>query len=103
MKSARITDPHACEAIAVVTDDDISAVQEEEAMAAEVAYIERVIDEVDRELAAQERAEHVRRSRSFTDQVRARRAHRRGDREVLRALPVRLDAPLLHVIAGEAA
>lgn len=93
MEFARITDEHAAEALAWLSDEDISAVQREEEMATEVAYIDRLIEEMDRELAAQERAERVRLTRSFTDQVRAQRAKRRAARVALRALPVRLDAP----------
>lgn len=93
MKTARITDQQAIDAIAPLADDLVFAVQEEEEMAVEVAYIDRLIDEVDRDLAAQERAEQVRLTHRFTDQVRARRALRRAEREVLRTLPVRLDEP----------
>lgn len=62
-------------------------------MAAEVAYIDRLLAEVDRELADQERTEQVRLKHYFTDQVRARRALRRAERGVLRSLPTRLPAP----------
>lgn len=107
MKLGRIADVEAAAAIAALVDDDVFAVQKEEHMAAqaveEVALIDRLIDEVDKELTAHERAEHVRLSRAFTDQRRARRAHRRAEREVLRTLPVRLDAPVIREVAGEAA
>lgn len=107
MKRARIADRAAAELVATLADDDVFAVQKEEHMAAqavaEAALIDRVIDEVDRELAAQDRVEQVRLSRSFTDQVRARRARRRADREVLRAVPVRLDAPARRDSGSEAA
>lgn len=93
MKFARIADRQAAEAVALLDDEVVCAVAEEEAMAAEVAEIDRLIDEVDQELAVQERTEQVRVSRAFTDQVRAQRSRRRADREVLRALPPRLPVP----------
>jgi len=92
MKFARITDPLAAQVVAAVSDETVSAVEEEETMAAEVAEIDRLIDEVDRDLAAQVRTESVRITRDVTDQVRARRARRarrRADRELLRALTSR--------------
>lgn len=88
MKTARITDQQAIDAMTRLADDLVSAVVEEEVMAAEVACIDRMIDEVDQELAAQERTERVRLSRSYTDQVLAQRARRRAERVALRALPV---------------
>lgn len=103
MKFARITDPLAAEVVAAVSDETVSAVHEEEAMAAEVAEIDRLIDEVDRELAAQERTESVRVSRAFPDARRMRRARRRADRELLRALPQRLDMPAADAVGSEAA
>lgn len=66
------------------------------------ADVDQMLEEVDRELAAQERAEWVRVSRSFTDQIRAQRAKRRAARVALRALPVRLDASA-HESESEAA
>lgn len=93
MEFARIADPQARSAFEVWADDDITAVQKEEDMAAEVAYIDRLIAEVDRELANQERAEQVRIKHRFTDQRRARRAHRRAEGGVLRSLPDRLAPP----------
>jgi len=103
MKFARITDPLAAEVVAAVSDEFVSAVEEEEAMAAEVAEIDRLIDEVDRELAVQVRTESVRVSRAFTDARRMRRARRRADRELLRALPERLDVPAADALGSEAA
>lgn len=102
MKSARITDRHAAEALVWLADDDISAVQKEEAMAAEVAEIERLLEEIDRELVAAERAERVRVSRRFTDQVRAQRAKRRAARVAVRSLPA-VAAASATDIEGEAA
>ncbi|MQA17336.1 MAG: hypothetical protein GEV09_25415, partial [Pseudonocardiaceae bacterium] len=55
MKFARITDPLAAQVVAAVSDETVSADREEEAMAAELVEIDRLIDEVDRELVAQER------------------------------------------------
>lgn len=101
MEFARIADRQARAALALWSDEDITAVHEEEVMAVEVAYIDRLIDEVDRELVAQERAELVRMTRRFTDQVRARRAHRRADRAAVRSLPRRHD--LGHEHESEAA
>src|SRR4051812_21973498 len=72
MRSAQITDDRALEALWPVLDEDISAVQEEEDMYAERAEIDRLIQEVQRELAAEKRRETVRIGRGFTDQRRAR-------------------------------
>lgn len=96
MEFARIADPQAREAAAVWSDDDIAAARTEIDMAAEVAYIERLIAEVDRELADQERIEQVRVTHNFTDQRQARRAHRRAESGVLRSLPTRLFASAEH-------
>ncbi|MPY82593.1 MAG: hypothetical protein GEV00_04580 [Actinophytocola sp.] len=103
MKFARITHPQASAVLAELGDDLVSAEREEELMAAEVAEIDRLIDEVDRELAAQERIEAVRVSRAFTDARRQRRVRRRADRELLRALPERLDVPAADAVGSEAA
>lgn len=103
MRQARITDPLAVSAVAAVSDETVSAVEREEAMAAEVAEIDRLIDEVDRELAAQECTESVRLTRAFTDARRMRRARRRADREALRTLPTRLDVPAAGAVGSEAA
>jgi len=101
MKSVRITDPQASRALAVLGDDVVCAVQREEEMAAQIAQVDALLDEADRELACDERAELVRITRDATDQVLARRARRRADREVLRALPTRLSGAELP--SGEAA
>lgn len=96
MKHGRIASAEAARVVATLTDDDVSAVQREEHLAAqaaeEVALVDRLLEEIDRELIAQQRAEHVRLSRAFTDPVRARRAHRRADRAVVRTLPAHLTA-----------
>lgn len=89
MKSVRITDPQASRALAEWGDDVVCAVQREEEMAAEIALVDALLEEADRELARDEHAESVRITRDVTDQVRARRARRRADREVLRALTSR--------------
>jgi len=100
MRQVRITEPLAAEAVAAVSDEFVSAVQEEEEMAAEVAEVDRLIDEVDRELAVQERTESVRLTRTFADARRSRRARRRAGREALRALPGRLDATAAEEVAA---
>lgn len=95
MKHARIASAEAAR-VSTLSDDDVSAVQRDEHQAAqaaeEVALVDRLLEEIDRELIAQQRAEHERLSRAFTDQVRARRAHRRADRAVVRTLPAHLAA-----------
>lgn len=101
MKSVRITDPLASEALAALGDDVVCAVQREEDMAEEIARVDALLEEADREWARDERTETVRITRVATDQVRARRARRRADREVLRALPTRLSGADLP--SGEAA
>lgn len=55
------------------------------------AAIERLIDEVDRDLADEQHAATVRVSRTFTDARRARRTERRAGREALRSLPTWLE------------
>ncbi|PXY31101.1 hypothetical protein [Prauserella muralis] len=90
MSSARIASKTARKALFPLLDEDVSAVAREEAMAAEVAEIDALVEEMEREWAAADRVESLRVSRDFTDQVRARRTHRRADRTVLRSLPTRL-------------
>lgn len=96
MKHGRIASTEAARVVFTLTDDDVSAVQREEHQAAqaaeEVALVDRLLEQIDHELIAQQRAEHVRLSRAFTDQVRARRAQRRADRAVVRTLPAQLAA-----------
>ena len=90
MSSPQITNRRVVQALTPLLDDDIAAVASEEAAAAEVAEIAALVEEAEREWAAAELRETVRISRVFTDQTRARRAHRREDRTVLRMLPARL-------------
>ncbi|WP_410662794.1 hypothetical protein [Amycolatopsis sp. lyj-84] len=52
--------------------------------------IDALLEEVDRELAADEHAASAAFLYDFTDQRRAGRARRRAGREALRSLPVRL-------------
>ncbi|WP_199430841.1 hypothetical protein [Qaidamihabitans albus] len=103
MRTETTTGRQARELLDLATDPDISAVQREEEMHAERAEIDQIIAEVDRELAAEARTEAWRLSREFTDQRRARRASRRAGREVLRALPTRLDVAEAAELGGEAA
>ncbi|MEV5296476.1 hypothetical protein [Amycolatopsis methanolica] len=85
MKFARITSPEAVDALFPLVDEDISAVARDEEIAAEVAEIDALIEEAEREWAAAERVEAFRVSRELTDLVSARRAVRRVTREVLRS------------------
>ncbi|OXM74555.1 MULTISPECIES: hypothetical protein [Amycolatopsis] len=98
MKFARIASSEALDALFPLVDEDISAVARDEAVAAEVAEIDALIEEMEREWAAAERVEAFRISRELTDEVRARRTARRAAQQALRSLPVRLDA-----VTGEAA
>ena len=100
MFSLKITDRRVTEALIPQLDADIAAVAEEEAAAAEVAAIDALVEEAEREWAAAEHRESVRLSRVFTDQTRARRARRREDRTVLRTLPPRFGIP---EVTGEVA
>ena len=101
MKTARITNPTATEALFPLVDDLISSVAREDEMAAEVAEIDALVEEAEREWIAADLEESFRVSRDLTDQVRARRTHRRAGREVLRSLPSRLD--ITDVRMGKAA
>ena len=85
MKFARITSPAAVDALFPLVDEDISAVVRDEEVAAEVAEIDALIEEAEREWAAAERVEAFRVSRELTDVVSARRATRRLTREALRS------------------
>lgn len=100
MRTARITSRQASEALFPLVDEDISTVVREEEMAAEVAEIDALIEEVDRELAAEADAAAHRALRPFTDVERARRSQRRTVRDALRSLPVRIEAA---DVAGEVA
>lgn len=93
MFSLKITDQRIVEPLLPQLDDDIAAVMAEEATAAEAAEIDALIEEAEREWAAAEWRETTRLSRMFTDQTRARRARRREDRTLLRALPTHLSTP----------
>lgn len=93
MRTGRINDPQARAALDLATDLDICAAQNEEDRLMERDEIDRLIEEVDRELANEARAVTVRLSRSFTDATRARRAERRAMREQLTAMSAH---PLLH-------
>lgn len=83
----------------LATDPDIFAAHEEDVMTADAPYpdqytepdIDRIIAEVDHELAAEARIETRRVNRDFLDERRARRAARRAERAVVRSLPMRLD------------
>jgi hypothetical protein len=93
MFSLKITDRRVVEALMPQLDHDIAAVADEEAAVVEVAEIDALIEEAEREWATAERRETTRLSRMFNDQTRARRARRREDRTVLRTLPVWLTLP----------
>lgn len=90
MKTARISDPLAREALALWSDDVVSADQKEDQMAREIAEVDALLEEIDRDLAADARLELARLTHDTADQVRARRARRRADRAALRTLPGRL-------------
>jgi hypothetical protein len=82
-------------------DSDISAVQREEGTASEEAQIDRLIEDVERELAESEHAMLVRLTHDFTDQRRAFWVSRRVGRGVLRLLPQVVPAEaLLRAVAG---
>ncbi|PXY17882.1 hypothetical protein BAY59_35430 [Prauserella coralliicola] len=100
MKTTRITSRQAREAVDLAFDQDIWNAAREEEMAAEVAEIDALIEEVDRELAAEAGAAAHRALRPFTDVERARRSQRRTVRDALRSLPVRIEAA---DVAGEVA
>ncbi len=76
----------------LVFDPDICAVQEEDEMRAEREEIDRIVAEVDGELVAERRAFAAPLPRVTRSPRRQRHANRRAGREVLRALPVRLDS-----------
>jgi hypothetical protein len=75
-------------------DEDIAAVQRDEDMACEEAEIDRLIEDVERELAETEHAVLLRLTHDYDDQRRAFRASRRAGRGVLRSLS--------QVVPGEA-
>lgn len=104
MRSARITRRQA-EALFTTppTDDDISAVQEAQAMCLERIDIDRITEDLDRELLAERRAEAARLRLDHADARRPRRIRRRPDRTMLRALPRRMDPATGAGLGGEAA
>jgi hypothetical protein len=87
MSSPRIASRRVVHALRPQLDPDVTDVAAEEHAAEETAAIDALIDQAEREWAAAARTETARISRMFTDQPRARRAHRRTDRTVLRTLP----------------
>lgn len=87
MSTPRITSWRVAQALRPLLDDDISGVAAEEQAAVEVAAVDALIEQAEREWAAAERTETARISRMFTDQPHARRARRRANRTVLRMLP----------------
>jgi hypothetical protein len=101
MEFARIADQEAAQFLRWLADEDICAAQREEDMAREAAEVDRLIDAVDRELAAEQWTQSYRITREFIDQRQARRAHRRAARLALRSLPTQLDA--LDTSRGDAA
>lgn len=92
MRTARLA-RQAWEALFALVDDDISSVAREEETAVERAALDALIEEMEQEWVAAQRVETWRVSRDLTDQRRARRAHRRADREALRLLPVQVGRP----------
>lgn len=93
MKPVRITDQHAAEALAWLADDDVCAVQEEEAMAVERAEVECLLEEVDKALATDALNEGARLSLDRRDAHPYRRTRRRNERRRLRSLPSRMPVP----------
>ena len=83
MKTTRLTNRQAREAVELAFDQDICMTTREEEMAAEAAEIDALIDEVDRELVAEARTAGSRVLRPFVDVERARRAQRRAVRDAL--------------------
>jgi len=96
------TDRQAREWLDLVFDPDICAVQEVEDMYQERDEIDRIVAEVDSELAAERQAARAELPRVDRSTRRQRHANRRAGREVLRALPVRPEATE-DVVLGEAA
>jgi hypothetical protein len=86
MFTARITTRQATAALRAGLDDDISAVQQEEDMANEIAEIDRLLDAVDRELATEQRTERARFAVDASDGQWVRRARRRSQNNAVRSL-----------------
>lgn len=92
MEFAPIPDRQVAEALSWLTDDDICAVQKEEDMAVEIAEVDRLMEQVDRELASSPLVESARLALDHRDSHPYRRTRRRSDRAVLRSLPRRFPA-----------
>jgi hypothetical protein len=105
MHVGRIADREVREAWWQRLDPDIFAVQRDEDATREAAEIDRLIEDVERELAETEHAVLVRLTHDFTDQRRAFRASRRAGRGVLRSLPqvVPAEALLRAAVGGDPA
>lgn len=100
MKFARIASAQAVDALFPLVDEDISIVEREEAMAAEVAELDRLIEEAEREWVAADVEAAARVARDGGQKVPARRARRRAGRELLRSLPVGLEVAEVVGVAG---
>jgi hypothetical protein len=103
MKFVRITDRRAAEVLACLMDETVSAVQQDEQMAAECAEVERLLEDVNRELAESLLAESAQLALDHRDPRPSRRNRRRTDRAVLRSLPHRLSPSGEATPGGEAA
>jgi hypothetical protein len=106
MGSLRITNTRVRAALFPLVDEDIAAVQRDEDIVSEEAEIDRLIEDVERELAETGHAVLVRLTHDFTDQRRAFRASRRAGRGVLRSLPQVVPAEALlraAAVGGEVA
>jgi hypothetical protein len=67
------------------------------------AAVDRLIEQVDRELVAEEHIESVRVARNLTNAVFARRSRRRSGKVALRRLPARSLSATLADLENEAA
>lgn len=103
MEFARITEQWAAEYVAVLLDEDVSAVQEVADVEREQAEIDRLIESVDHELAAEDRRAAFRLARDAGDGQWVRRSRRRSERAAVRRLPSRLPVEDVAVEFGEAA
>ncbi|MCP2255223.1 hypothetical protein LY13_003997 [Prauserella aidingensis] len=83
MHTARITDGTAREAVEVASDEYIYAAQKEERAMDEREEVDRLLEDVDRELAEEEEMAEWRARRRFNDVQRIHRARRRAEREQL--------------------
>lgn len=68
----------------LAADPDISAIADEEAMREERAEVDRLLEQVDRELEQEQATEEFRVSRSLASAQQARQARRRAERVALR-------------------